>query len=644
MPKGYYLKRSERTTVPQRLVAFAAGWRTGAEPCEVTDHPRRLVWIDAIYQSRRGLHWHEPIRQRIKTARAWWDWLERLARPGSPLWLVSLDLFNDLCLAGMFGEHARGNLLLQSHPESQGDVSTLAQQSQRGFRGRIVARNPPDIVHLRNSRGYLRGVSLRNYTQADALELIESAGLTVRHRRRHEPRTALGEYPTDLLAETCLVTWRGLVQWWTENECGPWRETAAQLSLSAYKTRFCTVKLLMHHDQDAQDIERMACHGARASVWYLGDCGRVPSVRQVTQAPPPRFHCKPIPGPVFRLDVRSQYPYLLAQHQFPIRLVGRWVDPDLTKVRATLRYYGVIAWVRLKTDQAEYPVHRDNRTLYPTGEFSTVLAGPELARALDEGAVRSVGHCLHYEMSPAYSDYANWCWSQRDRCRRAGDRVGELWAKTLANSFSGKLAQRGGRWVPYPECPSQRDWGFEWVWDIPSQSAHAVRFIAGTPERWDRTARKSSVSPATFAYLTAYGRCMMRDLRALAGPRQVIAQDTDCLWVTPLGFDRLKSHGKIAPGSFGGLKIENIIKYIRFLSPRHYYQDGTWVLSGVAEGFEALGQSRFRERRVINHQRHIVDGPTPRIKTITRDLDFSLLAGRYAQTEDGWTIPPHLDG
>ena len=324
--------------------------------------------------------------------------------------------------------------------------------------------------------------------------------------------------------------------------------------------------------------------------------------------------------------------------------------------------YGAIAHVQIDTPTPEYPFRRNvwrtrdsirdrdakrragdsarERTDYPAGLFWTTLAGEELERAIREKIVKQVHGVAYYEMGRPFASFASELLDRRQSARRSGDALAEGFAKLLINSFAGKFAQRMGGWAFDPETPARYDWG-EWtVRDADTGTLERFRASEGNAQRYTVDDGSPRGIPQIFAFLTAYGRCVMRDFRAVCPARSVLSQDTDSIWLTGAGLEAVVAAGLVEHDTPGKLRPLGTYRHYRGWSPRHYHADGRWTLAGLAAGWLKAEGSAWTDTQRCHYAGlgQSPDGPTG-VLTVRRKVLLSQSMALEPVGPDGWAIP-----
>lgn len=389
--------------------------------------------------------------------------------------------------------------------------------------------------------------------------------------------------------------YRSYILRWVADDMGTWRDTLPQQAVSYWRHRFYTEKVCRHADERTQQLESQSLHGGRASAFYFGDVGYRLSLDKDAETPPTRSIYPTLYEGIHRLDVRSMYCTLLRDMHFPVRLLSVLDDVSPEEIRGMCRHWGCIAMVQLKTSTDEFPLRYNDRTLYPIGEFTTTLAGPELEYADSLGAIRKVIRLARYELGRPFKEFAKHLLAMRDRARATGDTIAGDMAKRMANSFGGKFAQRGDRWEARPNKVVPERWGRYLSSDYVTGVITQYRIVAGLPHQKVPGNAGSGLLAAVYAYLTSYGRMQMRSIRHLMGRGVVLSQDTDGIWTTDTGLHLAKSRGLLGEDTPGTMRLVSSHIFARFVDAQHYYVDGRWTLAGCSEGFKVT-----RDRRVVH--------------------------------------------
>jgi len=342
-----------------------------------------------------------------------------------------------------------------------------------------------------------------------------------------------------------------------------------------------------------------------------------------------------------RYDIHSSYPAALSRVALPVG-PGQLRDGVIaSRYFAAGRPCIVAAQVVVReSDVPPLPYRATDRLLYPHGPVQGVWTSHELAHAIEAGAVvRRIawGHVWD-ESSPFLAPFAERVWALRAAAAAEGTAAGRAraaWCKWLANSLTGKLAQRPEneslRFLPsVGRAPPELDDG-ETILRVTSGGVWATR----------ESVRVSSCAHVQLAaWLTSEARCELH--RQLVHARGRLYCDTDSVYAG----HELTRRGGNELGEWGH---EGALTDWRALAPKVYrYTDPETGevqvrgkgLSGLdGPGFAALeaGEAWTVTRGVDGVrtalQRAGVTGNLFRRRAVTRKLrgEFGWCGGRELQ-------------
>lgn len=639
-----HVRPISRTSGPTRLVTAVPELVHERRGRSLLTFTTSAAAVHVTYARRTGPRWHGSARTTRLSVVEWWDWLDGLTPRGGRVYVVA-PIASDLLTTGGFWELVEsGRYRLREREVVSKPRTKKRLFHHRSWVGRLILRGEPDIIHCRGVHGSILFTSVGNWCKIPLAELCTLNGVDPSGESYTDAMTGEESEPAGRQAEAIAKHMRAMIGAWIGADNGPWRETAAQLAQSLWRRRFYSVKVTRHKDVRGAVLEDQACHGGRASVWYYGDVGDRATLTQSAQDQPPLGRWSIPDTEAHRLDIRSAHATLLRDRKFPIRLLSIRTDIGPDDLGGFVRHCGCIARVELDTDRPEYPYRGPDRTRFPTGRFWTTLAGPELRRACQEGAVTQVGDVARYELGYPLRDVALHLLAERAHAQELGDVAGAVLAKVLINALPGKFAQRSDRWVIAPDVEPEHWWG-EWlVSEGPGAAPKRYRSLCGLVHRKERGSAGGRLLAALFAYLTSYMRVWMRDVREQIGAGNVLSQDTDGLWVTDQGLEAAEQRGMIGKGKPGDLILQESCGFARWLDARHYYHAGQWVLSGIKGGFTGGDKLIFRERVVTNPARGVPSEHPTALRTHVRRVDLrGIVPDSPVDRETGWAVP-HVVG
>lgn len=430
----------------------------------------------------------------------------------------------------------------------------------------------------------------------------------------------------DILARAVLQ----LMDWWDDNKLGNWTLSGAATGWNAYRHKETTTPIVVDPAPDKVKADRLAVHGGRRGTWAIGDHRA---------------------GPFLELDFQSAYPQVAATMAHPIGRAYTFErlaldDPILTSER-----WGVTARVRLRGDQARFPVRVGKATWYPVGEYWADLAGPDIREALRLGMLAQVGpgqaHKLGHNMNP----WGEWVLAVQRGELPGTPAVAKIAAKSWGRSVIGKWAARSFERTKLGLAPSL-GWGYEEGWDHESNTHGGMVDIAG--QRWwvSSAGDPDNAYPAILAWVEAEVRVRLGRVIAAIGERAVLQCDTDGLIVAQrvLGTKAAGGH-LVAPDGLVGqarvawvlnclhpvtaplnLRVKGRLGHVHVLGPQHVTKDGQRHFTGMAKGALQGQDGLYRAQLWPTLQWQLANG-SPR--GYVRPLQTMKIEGPYPT---GWIL------
>lgn len=640
--KGHYLRPGTRSTQPGVIFGVivhadvptarhSAGWQvqswhsahvcvmyrardkwSAPQECYVTTPDALREWISER-AARRRINWViAPVASEALTLSKWWEYAESQG--------INLGMYRDPA----DGDDRSGDLAAGVH------IDTLHTSARC------------DIVAYRERGVRYRWVSARNYGWDDGTIGRSGDSDTSTGERQQGQACASSAVSGGSQAIALASRLRDLGIWYGRIAQAPLGTTCGQLAWGVLRSRAPARTLCTHSDADCHRLERASAHGGRASIWYIGHVGGRQGGDSRVHGGGTGLARAHISGPIYHVDVRSMYPWILRDRSYPVKLCGYsngGRPADIIELAAGL---GVIARVRIESERAEFPQRYERGVRYPVGRFTTYLTGPELIELSKCGEIIKVYEYALYKLARPFTESMDALLSDRESCRERGDAAGEQFAKLVANSLAGKLAQRQGRWKRDAHLDETGKWGDSHVLNRRTGTVTRIRHLCGLAWRWVDDESGSGPHTAAFAYLTSYGRLHMAAIRAAMPPLSVVSQDTDGLWCTEEGYHSLISAGILGHGGVGQLRTVGSARTAIFLGARHYCTDGQWTLAGYCD--PVVDQNTGR----VLHSQHTplfqagCVGPPGKVFVATHDslLPADLEDGIVG--EDGWVRPRRL--
>lgn len=275
-----------------------------------------------------------------------------------------------------------------------------------------------------------------------------------------------------------------LIEWWTTEHMGSWSVSGAANGWHMLTHKHLRIAPVMKPDDAFDALERRAITGGYHMVSQVG-----------------RLHG----GPYAEIDLAHAYASVGWQRFMPAKRLGTPRPVERSVAIRSLSSYDVICECRIKTERAVYPVKVGGRVWYPTGEFDTVLCGPELREAERRGELVDTGYGAHYRMSPWLSDFSGWMVAALDGDEYSGQPEVLAFLKGISRSVYGRVALRTSEVVArYPvKIPG---WHMEHGVDLTRGAKDRTMILGGMLERSVMDAPGDNSLPAVLAFIQSYLR------------------------------------------------------------------------------------------------------------------------------------------
>lgn len=533
MRRAHYLKDNNSSEYPRHCVWID----TETEPEQVTPdlvkHHLKFGW--ACYRRRsRGHNWSKPQWHRFTTIEDFWEWLTTHIGPKEAYTIFAHNGAFDLPVLNAFNW-------------MQDDGWELKN---------AVIDSPPIILKWVKDGRSIKFIDTLNIWRMSLAQIGESIGLEKLDMPDGWEDEALGdEYcrrDVEIIMQAC-IEWFEFIR---EHDLGGFAPTLASQAMRAYRHRFMQHKLLIDDNEEALTIARAAYHGGRTECFRIGE----------------------FDGPLYQLDVNSQYPHVMQSELMPTKLVGLYRRLKHLELLKILKSHAVIAEVTLDIDVPVFPLYENGKLIFPVGTFDTVLTTPEVIYAMEQGYVTQIGLVALYEQAHIFKDYVDYFYPLRQKYKAEGNNSRSDMTKILLNSLYGKFGQRGR---VYEVVEQVKDNEIKtWVEvDADTREVYQFRKFAGMVQQLTEEPESRDSHPAIAAHVTAYARMMMWGIYRQAGLENCYYTDTDCVVVNKIGYEALNN--RIDEHTLGMLKLEKTIDHASIRGPKDYVFDNMARCKGV---------------------------------------------------------------
>jgi len=151
----------------------------------------------------------------------------------------------------------------------------------------------------------------------------------------------------------------------------------------------------------------------------------------------------------------------------------------------------------------------------------------------------------------------------------------------MMNAVVGKLCARGKIWQDCPDLFYPEPW-YQWPQLADDgKTVEQYRTIAWRVQRQAVEGEGDETVPAVAAWIYSLGRVRLWDWMSIIPTDEVYYCDTDSIWTSRAGFDRLVSAGQVGDGELGRLRLVETHAWARFYGHKHYETPRGVVCAGV---------------------------------------------------------------
>lgn len=364
-----------------------------------------------------------------------------------------------------------------------------------------------------------------------------------------------------------------------QHNMGGFALTAAGQSYRCFRHRFMKSKSILHYDQYTYNaFTRAAYYGGRV------ECGIIGSKE----------------GSFAKLDINSMYPAIMQRHKYPGK-IRQWIrDISVSELERKIQGCCGIAEVEISTDEPAYPLHREGKLIFPTGEFIAYLCTESISRALEKGHITKVRQLMTFDAVVMFEDFVNYFYPLKQQYSKEHNGVWTKTVKLVLNSLYGKFGEKRSREIARdqtPGAPVSRIPGlysreglhdelpaFDWRYDRHSnQDEEYVRGVEYSLLNTTITEVGEDEGPGSApqiaAHVTDYARNLLYRYMRLLPEGAVIYCDTDSLIIEEKHLSYLSE--VIDNETLGCLKIEGCASAVEIRGAKDYTFGGDLRRKGI---------------------------------------------------------------
>ena len=584
----HYVRHNKVTRVPRNYIYFdSEARREKVARGEVQTFRCAVACYDRRRHAAEG--WHEPEWGNFSSACDLWQWIDARAQARARTVVVAHNLAYDL----------RITCALTLLPQLGWELEFI-----RLDRGQALCtwKNGGRTLVLVDSMAWLP-IALEKVGEMVAI-----------------PKLALPDWDdTDEAwlarctrdVQILAAAWRRLVEWVKADDLGNWKPTGAGQAWAAYRHRFRYPKMLVHGDDDARAAERVAAWTGRCEVWQ---------------------HGKATGGPFTEWDYSAAYAHIGASCEVPVKLVGSTMRAPLARYLKLITKHAALAEVTVTTDVPTVPCRVDDHICWPVGTFTTTLWENEVQLALDHGAAVTIDRCWWYKRAPALKDFCEWCLSIIDTDDPDYDQVVRYAVKHWSRALIGRFGARWSKWETIGVAPSE-GLSLGTVIDRAEGTSWRMLHVGTDLKRCTDEYDSPDAVVAVMSWVMAECRRRLWSLTQLAGQADVLYMDTDSVFTTAAGSERLlaaRLPDVRSKGTWGSMEL---------LAPRQIIPGGKLRASGVPKGSIRLDDRTWEGEVWSELSTSLRAGEHSSVRIMTRRVKVTGKDARREHLDGGRTSP-----
>ncbi|HEX3513845.1 MAG TPA: hypothetical protein VHT26_07590 [Trebonia sp.] len=405
-----------------------------------------------------------------------------------------------------------------------------------------------------------------------------------------------------------------LMDWWDAEQLGHWSVTGPRTGFNAMRHRCVARAGYSPFDQQVGDGGVIFQHGDGHVVIDPDPDARVFERNTLYQGRREAFRTGVQPrGMYVELDIKRAHLTVAKTFKLPCRRGVRFESLSVDSPYVQGENVSVIAEVTVNTDTPRYPVKTRTGIVHPVGQFTTTLAGPEIAEARDRGELVAIGAGYYYRMSWHMQPWAIWADRCLDDTSGATPPAAKIAVKGWSRSVPGTWAARTSRVIQEGTSPVD-GWHAEPGYDLEHKAPCTIVHMQGRMQILLRDVEADDSFPAILSFIQSHVRVALGRMIDQVPAERMVTCSTDSLMVDSAGWDPgtdrpyrravmraaaagdaelLAAYLSVAAEPFE-LAVKNVAADIRVLSPQHVRVDGNRKYSGVPGSAEEISRDVFR--------------------------------------------------
>ena len=581
--KHKLLSKIHRTGLPHRVIYFDTETKTKVEG-SVTKHRMQLAWTclteydnSGIITSEKWLLW--------SNSEEFCKYIQRETRSNKTVYLFAHNIFFDLQVSDFYYWFTIWGWKLKFYYE----------------KGLVY------ILSIQKDKNKLLCLSSTNYFDTSLKKIGEFVDL---------PKLDI-DFQNSSKDELIIYCKRDVeivkkvMEYFYEfirtNNLGRFCFTRASQSFTAFRHKFMNEKIYLHDSEGIRALERQAYYGGRVECFELG-------------------HIKS--GPFVTLDINSQYPYVMINNEYPVKLISIRKNVDLSFARDILKTFCAVSEVIVNTDLPIYPIRQNGKLIFPIGTFKTYLCTRGLKCALERNHIESIITMAVYQKASIFDSYVAFFYALKDKYKQEDNDILTRMSKLFLNSLYGKFGQKKTLTEMIEDCTFNGYYRIDTIDLVTGEKEIEYKMFNKRVIEYGEEDGKQSF-PAIASHITEDARLLLWQIIESTGIEHVLYCDTDSIKIRKKHLVNVEY--PIDSYKLGALKIESENEDLEIIAPKCYITENERVLKGVPKVAVETHKDTFQYTTFLKQASHMKKRITryfitkQTIKTLNRNYDKGIV-------------------
>ena len=411
--------------------------------------------------------------------------------------------------------------------------------------------------------------------------------------------------------EILATFYRQLMEWVKADDLGNWKPTGAGQSWAAFRHRFMSERIEVHHDEDAHTAEIAAAHTGRCEAWRYG---------------------KLTGGPFYEWDFTAAYARIGAECAVPSRFKYELAPKAFGHVLQRGAQWATLAECTITTDAPTVPCRYDGRILWPVGTFRTTLWDNELRLAIEHGATVDMHRAWRYQRRNTLREFCTWCLDVIEERTHDHSPLQRAVVKHWSRALIGRFAMRTSQWDEFGTAP-WADVSLNRALDGTTGERFTFMHLGTQMMRQGPEQLGPQTVPSIMSWIMAESRVRLWRAALCAGFENVAYLDTDSLIVGRAGHERLRA------AAVPGFRVKARADNLEVIGPRRYVMSGRLRASGVPSNAVRVGYRVWEAEVWHGLSRSLLGGNAGQVVITPRTIRLADHDERRQRREHGGSAP-----